>query len=257
MGYWPGEPRRYVEPFAGSACLFFGIQPAAALLSDANPHLIRTYRALKENPQPIYDRLVRLPRQSEFYYNLRPTAFDTDDDTVAASNFLYLNRNCFNGLYRTNKSGRFNVPFSSSRTGNIPTLESFMDSCRQLRHADFLCADFEDVLLHQTTANDFVYLDPPYAAQNERIFTQYGPDTFGTDDLKRLVLCLESLDERRIPFILSYADSEDSRRTFRQWPQRTNTVLRHIAGFSAHRRMANEILVVGHHTHLGAGEAVQ
>lgn len=103
--YWqPDRHQRYIEPFAGSACLFFELDPAKAILGDANRDLIETYKAVKANPQQLFDRLVQIRRDPETYYRWRRKNLSDTDSSTRALRFLYLNRNCFNGIYRTNVS---------------------------------------------------------------------------------------------------------------------------------------------------------
>ena len=246
--FWPHDALRYVEPFAGSACLFFALQPQTALLSDTNSHLVRTYRTLSNDAAAVYARYLSLPSTKEYYYSIRRNAFTTSDDVDASAHFLYLNRNCFNGLYRTNLRGEFNVPFSDNRNGRILPKDEFLLSAKTLSRAQIECVDFEDILLNHVRYGDFVYLDPPYAIRNSRAFTQYGPDTFGLDDLQRLKIALGRLDEIGVPFVLSYADCLEARECFSAWRHFATTVQRNIAGFAAHRRKSGEILFFGRNT---------
>jgi DNA adenine methylase len=106
----PSSSGRYVEPFAGSAALFFALQPQDALLSDFNPELIETYKILSANAGSVWRRLSQMPGSRDFYYRIRarnPTSMSSID---RAARFIYLNRYCFNGVYRTNRLGQFNVP---------------------------------------------------------------------------------------------------------------------------------------------------
>src|ERR1035441_10567535 len=120
------------------------------------------------------------------YYRVRKQDRGCLDAGGRAARFIYLNRYCFNGLYRTNLAGHFNVPFASSGTGGVPPLEVCLGNARLLRNAELICGDFDSVVRDHVRAGDFVYLDPPYAVANRRIFRQYGPHTFGLDDLDKL-----------------------------------------------------------------------
>lgn len=240
---WNSEYRRYIEPFAGSASLFFAISPQKALLSDTNHHLIRSYRAIQSNPSIVYKTYSSFERSREFYYEMRKTALVTDDDILLAARFLYLNRNCFNGLFRTNKAGEFNVPHSASRVPGLLDKAAFLASAKLLKRASLASEDFETLLRRRARAGDFVYLDPPYAVKNERIFTQYGPDNFGIDDLARLGKLLAVLNQRGVDFVVSYADCEEAREYFGGWRVQTHEVMRHISGFAAHRKVSREIVV--------------
>jgi DNA adenine methylase len=240
---WSEEYIRYLEPFAGSACLYFNLNPKTALLNDRNPHVISTYRAVRDEAKEVHEIVTSLPRTSDFYYRIRPIALSTKDPLLRAAFFIYLNRNCFNGLFRTNKFGQFNVPFSGSRTGTLPTSDSFQEIAARLKRARLFSRDFQEFVLQNVTAGDFVYLDPPYALDNERIFTQYGLTTFGTTDLKRLDEVLHHINNAGATFVLSYADSHLARKIFARWSIDDISVERQIASFAANRRKVSELII--------------
>lgn len=156
--YWSGSYARYVEPFAGSASLFFGLQPDRAVLGDINRELIDTYKVLRDCPDDIYRALTRLKRSPETYYALRKQDPANMELFRRAVRFIYLNRNCFNGIYRTNTMGQFNVPYAHSKPGGIPTIESFRKCANLLHRADLRATDFGNVL-RTVRKNDFVYMD--------------------------------------------------------------------------------------------------
>lgn len=241
--YWKPSYSRYVEPFAGSASLFFGLQPHDALISDSNVHLIRTYKAIQKSPAEVYKLLSSYDRSPEHYYSMRSQALAVDNDIELAANLIYLNQNCFNGLFRTNKAGAFNVPHSARRVARGMSENDFLTSASLLRRATLISGDFEQVLLSNAKEGDFVYLDPPYAVANVRIFTQYGPASFGLDDLRRLAATLVVLDDRGVKFAVSYADCFEARSLLSAWTIQSHEVMRHISGFAAHRKTAGEIVV--------------
>ena len=136
--FWTKKHKRYVEPFAGSACLFFAIRPPKAILGDLNPELVRTYREVKYRLPAVLEELHKIPLNSaDEYKRLRSTDPGSLRSSVRAARFIYLNRYCFNGIYRTNLQGQFNVPFSGRRCGNFPEDESFEKCARHLRVARF------------------------------------------------------------------------------------------------------------------------
>ena len=130
--FWRDDHLRYVEPFAGSACLFFAIQPARAVLADKNSQLIETYEVVRRDPGEVYDRVVALPRTKSVYYAQRSRDPRRLSTIGRAARFVYLNRNCFNGIYRTNTQGLFNVPFATSRAGAFVSREEFIAAARAL-----------------------------------------------------------------------------------------------------------------------------
>lgn len=240
--FWSPEYSRYIEPFMGSATLFFHVCPARALLSDMNAELVHAFMVVKYRPDELHDELVSLPIGKEEYYRIRSLNPADLSELKRAARFIYLNRFCFNGIYRTNMRGEFNVPYSASKTGAIPSLEQIRSASKSLSSAELINGDFEDILLENAQKGDFVYLDPPYAVANRRIFRQYGPDTFGLDDLARLSALLEELDNRGVKFLLSYALSREALETFKNWNCTRVKTQRNVAGFSRHRRTAIEVM---------------
>jgi DNA adenine methylase len=233
---------RYVEPFAGSACLFFAIRPVSAIISDINSDLIGTLRAVRDQPQAVYNRISCLPLGKDAYYRIRQEHSSQLSSIDQAARFIYLNRFCFNGLYRTNLSGRFNVPYAPTKTGQLPTLDELYTSAKTLSCAQIDARDFEETLC-DVRSGDFIYMDPPYAVRNRRIFRQYGPDSFGTKDLARLASALSHISRCGATFLVSYAMCQEALDAFDGWHIRRVQTQRSIAGFSRHRSEADELLV--------------
>jgi DNA adenine methylase len=241
--YWGKGYDRYIEPFAGSGALFFALLPDAAVLGDINGELIEALECVRESPAEIHRLLSSMPHTKAEYYRIRSQDKNMLDSQSRATRFIYLNRFCFNGLYRTNLAGQFNVPFASSGTGGIPPLEVFLENAKRLQQAKLIHGDFDAVVRAEVKAGDFVYLDPPYAVANRRIFRQYGPQTFGLEDLDKLGLLLDHIDTRGGRFLLSYADCKESRTLGKPWHHRRVYTQRNIAGFHRHRRRAAETLI--------------
>jgi DNA adenine methylase len=241
--FWTGRHERYVEPFAGSACLFFALNPKKALLGDLNPELISTYVEVKYRLDAVLKELATLPPWDKGVY-LRLRSLDTSDlgAPTRAARFIYLNRFCFNGIYRTNLAGQFNVPYSGKRCGALLGEEVFQKCSRNLRRARFVRGDFERVLKH-AKRGDLVYMDPPYAVQARRVFRQYDPSTFTHDDIARLRSWMERLNRAGIDFVVSYAESEEADILKKGFSFETVAVRRNVAGFAAHRAMTNELLI--------------
>lgn len=241
MPYWPGDHSRYLEPFAGSACFFFAVQPRQAVLGDLNTELIHTYQALKRDADLVIECFRRLPLGKTAYYNVRRLDPRSLTPPELAARFLYLNRYCFNGLFRTNMSGRFNVPYGPPKRALVSFEETVLCASKLLKDVVLLDADFEETLTH-ARAGDFVYLDPPYVVENRRIFRQYLPHSFKPSDLVRLGACLRRLDDIGAAFLLSYADSREARSLLRPWQYKRVRTRRNIAGFAGARRVAFELL---------------
>lgn len=240
--YWDEGFTRYVEPFMGSAVLFFTIEPSKAILSDINVDLVDTFTAVRDHPRAVYNRLYSLSLGEEAYYQIRQEDASRLSTLDRAARFVYLNRFCFNGLYRTNKNGKFNVPYAAKKTGRLPTIDELNRAAKILESAQIKTRDFEETL-RDVQPGDFVYMDPPYAVQNRRIFRQYGPECFGTEDLARLASALPRIDRCGATFLVSYAMCREALEAFGGWHIRRVNTQRSIAGFSRYRRKAVEILV--------------
>jgi DNA adenine methylase len=198
--------------------------------------------AVRRDPIAVHHELLTHPKGKRHYYHVRGADPGTMSAAAKAARFIYLNRFCFNGLYRTNLDGRFNVPYSPSRTGQLPSMDNLQAVARLLKRATLYCADFAVTLQH-VSEGDFVYLDPPFAVGSRRVFKEYGPDPFSGQDLTRLGGCLDSLHERGALFLVSYALCSEALAVFRKWTMRRVVVARNIAGFAQHRRRAVELLV--------------
>lgn len=237
----PRKFNRYIEPFAGSACLFFSVISSsnAAILGDFNEELLDFYRIVKKRPNALFSRLTTFDESKDFYYSLRAVDPSRLSRTHAAARFLYLNRFCFNGVYRTNQSGKFNVPYGT-KTGRLPNLAEIEFCSRALKNVDFSPGDFE-LTLSKATRGDFVYLDPPYASSRNR--GEYGYGAFCDSDFERLNDALVALDRKGASFLLSYKQDESTVNAFARWNSREVSVRRHVAGFVDNRGMVTELLV--------------
>jgi DNA adenine methylase len=237
----PTDFKRYVEPFAGSACLFFATHPPHALLGDVNSALIETYEILRAHPRKLARAVQKLPNTRDKYYQIRDQNPANMTPLERATRFIYLNRLCFNGVYRTNRKGIFNVPIGSHQ-GAAPSEKEFFRCSYALRSAELYSGDFAKCLtsLHES---DFVYLDPPYSSSSRPRFGEYGYDTFQPIDIHRLQSTLKAIDDVGARFLLSYSDSRPHRKSFSAWNVRSLRVRRHVAGFSKHRNIVSELLV--------------
>ncbi len=239
--FWSAGHSRYMEPFAGSACLFFELAPQAAVLGDNNRDLIELYRVVQEEPGRLYARLCRIRRDLKTYHRWRDLEPKQLDRETRALRFLYLNRNCFNGIYRTNSEGKFNVPMGKRLGGYLSREELLHCSCL-LQRAKLISGDFSKTL-ENVKRGDFVYLDPPYAVTTRRIFREYGKVTFDIFDIPRFSESLREIERTGADFLVSYADCKESREVAACWHSVRLPVRRNIAGFAGDRKMAYEWLI--------------
>lgn len=240
--YWSGKYKRYLEPFAGSASLFFALRPPRAVLGDINLELIATYLELKYRPAAVIYELAKFRNDKREYYSLRGTDPGKLRAPVLAARFIYLNRFCFNGLYRTNLDGRFNVPYGGDRSGELPSASRLMQCSRALKNARLMNGDFEP-MLSKARRGDFVYMDPPFAVRARRVFREYSPEAFVRSDIMRLRSWMEKLAAAGITFVVSYAQSEEADILREGFSCQTVPVRRNIAGFVEKRSVSEEVII--------------
>lgn len=185
LNLFPTSYNRYVEPFVGSGAVFFQLHPERAILADTNSELIGTYRAVRAHPRDVARMLKRYQQRhtAKFYYQMRGTTPLTAVERAAR--FIYLNRVCWNGLYRVNLKGQFNVPIGTKTEVSFP--DGFLErTAKLLRRARLVHSDFERII-DGATRGDFVYVDPPYTVtHNNNGFLKYNEVLFTWADQIRL-----------------------------------------------------------------------
>ncbi len=195
----------YFEPFVGGGALFFALQPRRAVLADRNPDLIATYQALQAEPVAVATAALALltTHDPEQYYAQRALCPADLAPVAAAARFIYLNRTCFNGLWRVNRRGRFNVPIGNVR---MITMEALVACGRALEGVMLLHADAFAVLERWPQAGDAVYLDPPYLASSATAnFAAYTSGGWSVADDQRLAALVQQLTARGVACVVSAA----------------------------------------------------
>jgi DNA adenine methylase len=237
----PDEMTRYIEPFPGSACFFLALRPMVSVLSDINRDLIECYEALRDAPEEIGRAVRGMPRSASFYYRLRGCDPNAMERSERAARFIYLNRFCFNGVYRTNRDGQFNVP-RGNRTGRLPHLRDFIAFGRALEMASVQACDFQ-CAVELAGAGDLVYLDPPYRKRPTGGYGEYGYNAFETADLPRFCAAVQQAHTRGATLLVSYSDSPGIKELFPGWHSRRVVARRHVSGFSGSRGYVHELLI--------------
>lgn len=201
---FPRSFERYIEPFLGSGSVFFHLAPENAILSDANFDLIECYRQVKTSPKRVEDLLSEHHTKhcNDYYYQVRGSNFV--DPIQRAARFLYLNRTCFNGIYRVNLKGEFNVPIGT-KTNVVLRSDDFPAVSSRLQGTELVHGDFQDTLA-RATEGDFVYVDPPYTVQhNNNGFLKYNEKIFSWSDQVRLKEQIELAAKRGASILVSNA----------------------------------------------------
>ncbi len=209
----PPSYTRYVEPFLGSGAVFFHLQPDKALLSDANAGLIHLYEVIRDQPSALLFEMKRhhSRHSKEYYYEVR--ARKHRSKLKKSAQFLYLNRTCWNGLYRVNSKGEFNVPKGTKDTVLFDT-DDFVAVSDLLSNADIRCSDFEAVI-DETGEGDFVFVDPPYTVQhNYNNFLKYNEKIFSWDDQIRLRDAVGRAIQRGVMIAVTNADHQAVRELY-------------------------------------------
>jgi len=206
----PRSFEKYIEPFVGGGALFFSLSPLNGVLSDSNRELMDCYEVVRDDPESLLkelEKIAELPHNEETYYEIRKQIIPIDQRIKKAARMIYLNRTAFNGLYRVNRSGGFNTPFGRYKKLSLPGEHVIFAASKALHSTFLMTGDFEKVLEEYATANDFVYLDPPYPAVGKYSdFNRYTKDFFSEKDQERLSECVGKLDDIGCTFVLSNAD---------------------------------------------------
>lgn len=236
---------RYFEPFLGGGAVFFERQPTNAILSDANSRLIELYTVIRDELEEFEELLRNHARKHsrEYYYELRSKRLGKS--AASAAQFLYLNRTCWNGLYRENLKGRFNVPIGTKQNV-ILSSDNFAAWSRALQKIRLECRDFEEAI-EEAGDGDFIFVDPPYTVRhNINGFVKYNQNIFAWKDQIRLRDALKRAAERGVSFAMTNADHDSIRELYAGFGVH-RCLERHsvIAGQSIHRSLATELLVIG------------
>jgi len=202
------EINRYLEPFLGAGSLFFGLKPSIAILSDNNKNLIECYKAVQIDPLSISKYLnEHLEHSNEKYYYCMREKYNCINFSIEkAALFIYLNKTCFNGIWRVNKNGKFNVPYGFKEPPSLPSEKDLVNASIALKKAKIFHMDYKNIL-NYIDKNDFVYFDPPYPALNgTSCFTHYTKERFNRDDHINLSKIVKRLNEKNCYILLSNAD---------------------------------------------------
>ena len=250
--FFPPKFRHYIEPFLGGGAVYFHVlarfQPSTCCLSDLNPDLIQCYEIVRDQPEPLIDRLAAHKRNHspDYYYRMRAQRPEDLSPLEAAARFIYLNKTCFNGLYRVNQSGEFNVPIGEYKDPKICEPEKLLMASGALSHVELRVTDFA-IALHDARPGDFIYLDPPYQPISTTAhFTQYTSHQFGRGDQIRLATAFEELERRGCYLMLTNSDSELTRTLYRRYRIEEIHANRSISSNAATRGAVKELVVLNY-----------
>ena len=248
----PTDFQRYHEPFLGGGALFFHIAPQLhaqgkqAYLSDLNPELVNVYQCVRDRLTPLIQRLAdHQQRHSEaHYYQVRATL--ETDPVARAARFIYLNKTCYNGLYRENSKGHFNVPIGRYKNPKICAPDLLRAAAAALQIADILEQPFTAVTDRAQGSQDFVYFDPPYHPLSETSkFTAYSQYRFATEQQTALLNVVRQLASQDVQVLVSNSDCPFVRELYADFTIKTITAARSINSKASKRGKITEVLVIG------------
>ncbi len=243
----------YIEPFVGAGAVLFDLQPEKAVINDANRQLIMTYEVIRDDVETLIEALKEHAAKNtkEYYYTVRemdrdPAVFGGLSKTEKAARLIYLNKTCFNGLYRVNSQGLFNVPYGRYKNPAICEEETLRGIHAYFRRNDvtILNGDFEDAA-RLATPDSFVYFDPPYHSADNSNFTGYQADGFPEAEQIRLRDVMKELTGQGVRCLLSNSDTGFIRKIYQDPAFRVETVTasRTINSNTAGRGKVNEVLI--------------
>lgn len=246
----PNKITLYCEPFFGGGAMAFSLQPNRAFINDINAELMRVYEVIKTDVDELIELLENYKNESDFFYSVRDWDRDKDkynslSDVEKAARIIYLNKTCFNGLYRVNNAGEFNSPFGNYRNPNIVNAPVLRAVNSYLNNADIrlTSVDYEEVL-HSLPSSSFVYLDPPYDPISDTSnFTGYAKGGFSHDEQIRLRRCCDELDKKGIKFMLSNSSTEFIHEQYSDYNIITIRAKRAINSVAAKRGDVDEVVV--------------
>ncbi len=239
----PSRLRRYHEPFVGGGALFFAVGPQRAILSDCNEELVHTYLQVRDGAGAVLDALARHVYQRDHYQQVRALEPRSLEPAERAARFIYLNKTCFNGLWRVNRAGRFNVPIGRYKAPRFCDPSTLWRASQALKGVQVIHQPFE-AALQRTSPGDFVYLDPPYDPVSPTAsFASYTKDGFDWGDQQRLADECARLNRRGVRFLLSNSATPRIRELYKAFEQRTVRAPRHINSKADGRGHVDELLV--------------
>lgn len=248
LGRLPEKMKTYYEPFVGGAAVYFSLALTGrfrrAVLSDRNDQLIDVYQGLRDDVDGVIAMLRQYRHHHDEYYRIRALDPGSLDRAERAARLIYLNKTGYNGLFRVNRAGKFNVPFGRYKKVNFCDEENLRAAARALKNAHLDVVDFE-VACSEAKKEDAVYFDPPYVPLSRTAsFTAYHSEPFDEEEHRRLARLFAALADRGVPAVLSNSDTTLTRKLYKDWNVRKISVTRPINSKGERRGAVGELLVI-------------
>ncbi|GAF64402.1 adenine-specific DNA methyltransferase [Bacillus sp. TS-2] len=253
MKYIPEDYGTYYEPFIGAGAVLFQLKPAKAIINDVNSELVNTYHVIRYQMEELIEDLKRHENTADYYYSIRE--WDRNRESYAqltqvqkASRLIYLNKTCFNGLYRVNKKGQYNVPYGKYKSPNIVNEQVIRQVHEYLNEANVTIKneDFAQVI-EGAKKGDFIYLDPPYdPVSMTASFTNYSLEGFGKKEQLRLRDLFHELDKRGCFILLSNSATDFIKSSYDGYKMKIVGASRNINSIGSKRGKIEEVLVMNY-----------
>lgn len=251
----PPKYDTYYEPFLGGAAVLLDLNPAKAVVNDINPELINMYFQVKHQPDRVIKFLTSLDNGHEvsedpkaYYYSVREVFNENlgTDSEVQAARLIYLNKHCFNGLYRVNSKGEFNVPFNGKVRGGSVDPDHLRELSSRLQSVIITCGDFEEAV-KDAGLRDFVFLDSPYMPLTPTSFTDYTKEGFAYEDHLRLADTFRELTNKGCYCMLTNHDTDLTRELYKDF-KFTEVDVRRSINRNGNNRTGKEVIITNYNT---------
>lgn len=253
--FFPEKIERYFEPFVGGGAIAFYIikyyRPKFVYLSDSNDELINAYKVIRDNVEELIEGLKEYKKKhsKEFYYKIRALHPDKLSNIERAIRFIYLNKTCFNGLYRVNSKGEFNVPIGSYKNPAIYNEHELKEISYLIQKTKIHTGQFYEIQ-NETKKNDFAYFDPPYYPIKKESFTTYTKETFLEKEQERLAELFKRLDKKGVKVMLSNSDSTFIKNLYNGYRIKIVKARRMINCIPEGRGKINEVVITNYNGNL-------
>ena len=246
----PKRMTTYCEPFVGGGALFFYLQPSKAIVNDINQELIHLYEVIRDDVEELIAELEQYQNEADAFYSVRdwdrdPVFYQTLSKVKKASRVIYLNKTCYNGLFRVNSSGEFNTPFGNYKNPNIVNADVLRAVSKYFNKAEvsFYNRDYASVL-EQLPKDAFAYLDPPYDPVSETAsFTGYSKGGFGRHEQIRLRECCDDLNRRGVKFMLSNSATDFIKEQYAAYHIKIVKAKRAVNSVASKRGQIDEVVI--------------
>lgn len=240
----PSEFNNYFEPFVGGGALLFEIGVKNSFINDSNGELINCYKVIRDNHKRLSRELKKHKNNQEYFYHVRTMDINNLSKIQRAARFIFLNKTCYNGLWRVNKKNQFNTPFGKYKNPKITDPELLESISRFLKEVNIFCYDFEKFLLENAKKGDLVYFDPPYHPVSKYSdFRRYTKDFFGIEEQERLAKLFRKLNSRGCKLLLSNSHSKLILNLYKEFNIKIVHARRNINRDPNRRGVVKEVLV--------------